>query len=154
MKLGQALREVERELQSARLKAVTSNRPIRVRFDCPAAGQYRLVELLGTPQVPSANDGVGVLSRCQQTAFPFPAADRNPVTRPNHDGPIRRLPQSVTFGAAPTLEFWPDGSVHVDSGTTNPWPVVAGTGTAVTLVKDGVLRTITVNGVGKITLVQ
>ena len=154
MKLGQALREVERELQTARLKAVTSNRPIRVRFNCPAAGQYRMVELIGSPQSPNANDGVGVLGRCQETAYPYPAPDQNPVTRPNHDGPVRRLPQSVTFGAAPVLEFWPDGSVHTNSGTTNPWPVVAGTGTAVTLVKDGVVRSITVNGLGKITYVQ
>src|SRR5215210_5760180 len=56
IKLGQATREVERELQTARLRAVTSNQPIRVRFDCPAAGQYRITELIGTPAVPAAAD--------------------------------------------------------------------------------------------------
>jgi hypothetical protein len=35
MRLGQGAREVERELQTARLKAVTTNRPVRVRFNCP-----------------------------------------------------------------------------------------------------------------------
>ena len=35
MKLGQGQREVERELQMARLKAVTANRRMRVLFNCP-----------------------------------------------------------------------------------------------------------------------
>ena len=48
IKLGQAARQVERELQTARLKAVSSNQPMRVRFDCPVAKQYRIVELVGT----------------------------------------------------------------------------------------------------------
>src|SRR5688572_13269848 len=107
MKLGINAREVERELQSARLKAVTSNRPIRVRFNCPVAGQYRTVELIGSASSPHANDTPA--DRCQETAYPFPAADREPLTRPNHDGPLRRLSDKVTFGAAKNLEFWPDG---------------------------------------------
>src|SRR5215213_5624244 len=57
IKLGQATREVERELQTARLRAVTSNQPIRFRFNCPAAGQYRMTELIGTPAVPAGADG-------------------------------------------------------------------------------------------------
>jgi type II secretory pathway pseudopilin PulG len=155
MKLGQALREVERELQAARLKAVTANRPMRVRFNCPAAGGYRMVELLGTPAVPQADDADGAMTRCQQTAYPYPAdPDRDPLTRPNHDGPTRELPDTVTFGATETLEFWPDGSVHADEGTGNPWPVVPNSGTAITLVKDGKVRSITVNGIGKVTYVQ
>ena len=36
MKLNGAAREVERELQIARLRAVTVNRPLQVRFNCPA----------------------------------------------------------------------------------------------------------------------
>ena len=49
IKLGQATREVERELQTARLRAVSANQQMRLRFDCPAAGQYRMTELVGTP---------------------------------------------------------------------------------------------------------
>jgi type II secretory pathway pseudopilin PulG len=153
LKLGQAAREVERELQTARLKAVTSNRPMRVRFNCPAAGQYRMVELIGTPALPAAADAAA--SRCQETAYPFPSGDVNPLTRPNHDGPLRRLPAVVSFGAVSTLEFWPDGSVHRQAGTELPWAgVPASTGTAITLVKGTEIRRITVNGLGKITLVQ
>ena len=59
-KLGQTVREVERELQTARLKAVTANRPLRIRFDCPAAGQYRITELIGTSSVPAAEDSAAI----------------------------------------------------------------------------------------------
>ncbi len=151
-KLGQTVREVERELQGARLKAVTANRPIRIRFDCPAAGQYRAVELIGTPSVPAAADSAA--NRCQETTYPTPAADNNPLTRPNHDGPMRRLPTGITFSAANTLEFWPDGTVHQEQGATLPWPVVAAAGTSITLAKGTVTKRIDVNGVGKVTLVR
>ena len=40
--------ELEREFQSARLRAVIANRSLRVRLNCPAAGYYRTVEVLGT----------------------------------------------------------------------------------------------------------
>ena len=151
-KLGQTVREVERELQTARLKAVTANRPLRIRFNCPAAGQYRITELIGTPSVPAAEDGAA--NRCQESVYPTPAGDDNPLTRPNHDGAMRRLPAGITFGTANTLEFWPDGSVHQQAGATLPWPVVPVAGTSVTLVKGSVTKRIDVNGVGKITLVQ
>ncbi len=151
-KLGQTVREVERELQGARLKAVTANRPIRIRFDCPAAGQYRAVELIGTPSVPAAADSAA--NRCQETTYPTPAADNNPLTRPNHDGPMRRLPTGITFSAANTLEFWPDCTVHQEQGATLPWPVVAAAGTSITLAKGTVTKRIDVNGVGKVTLVR
>jgi len=151
-KLGQSLREVERELQGARLKAVTANRPFRIRFNCPAAGEYRMVELIGTASVPAAQDTAS--DRCQESVYPSPAADGNPLTRPNHDGPVRRLPTGVAFGATSTLEFWSDGTVHQESGSIVPWPVVGTAGTSITLVKGSVTRRIDVNGIGKITLVQ
>jgi type II secretory pathway pseudopilin PulG len=150
VKLSQGLREVERELQTARLKAVTANRPIRVRFNCPVNGEYRMVELIGTPSVPAAVDDS--LDRCKETAYPM-GGDGNPLTRPNHDGPQKRLANTVAFGAQSTLEFWPDGSVHKDTGSGTPWPVLATTGTAITLTKGSTVKSITVNGLGKITLV-
>jgi hypothetical protein len=149
LKLSQGLREVEREMQTARLKAVTSNRPIRVRFNCPVAGQYRMVELIGTPSVPAAVDTS--LDRCKESSYPM-GGDGNPLTRPNHDGAQKHLAQTVSFGAASTLEFWPDGSVHKDDGSGSPWPVVPTTGTAVTVTKGAQVKSITVNGLGKITL--
>lgn len=146
--LGNNAREVERELQSARLKAVTSNRPIRLRFNCPVAGEYRMVEVIGSASAPDAKDSA--TDRCQETVYPYPAPDREPLTRPNHDGPLRRLSSGVTFGAAKNLEFLPNGSVRQQENAS----FVAITTTEVTLVKGTDVKKITVNGLGKIRLAQ
>jgi type II secretory pathway pseudopilin PulG len=150
MRLSQGAREVERELQTARLLAVTSNRPIRVRFNCPTADKYRMVELIGSTYVPVAADSAD--NRCQENVYPFPAADRNPMTLPNLDGPLRTLPRDVSFGATKTLEFWPNGTVHHDTGAAGVWPELPTTGTSITIVKGSTVKTITVNGLGKIQL--
>ncbi len=150
MKLGQAAREVERELQTARMAAVSANQPMRVRFTCNATGEYRMVELIGTPSVPVAADSAA--NRCSTALYPFPAADRNPLTRPNNDGPLRYLPALTTFTTSTTVEFWPDGTAHMASGTVNPWPVIASTGTNIVLTRKGKTKTILVNGLGKVQL--
>lgn len=150
MRLGQASREVERELQTAKSRAVGKGRPIRVRFNCPAAGQYRITELLGTPSVPLAADAAA--DRCSPTLYPFPASDNNPLTRPNLDGPVRLLDRSVAFGAVQTIEFWPDGTAHYNVGGASPWPMIPVTGISLTLTRKNVTSTITVNGLGKIQL--
>jgi hypothetical protein len=152
MKLGQAQRDVNVELNQARLLAVSANRPIRIRFNCPAAGQYRLTELIGTPGVPDADDTAG--DRCSESKWRYPANDNDPATRPNHDGPTRYLPRGVTFGTAATLEFWPNGTVHKQVAAENPWTTVDVAGTAITVVKGTSVKSITVNGLGKIQLVQ
>lgn len=150
MRLGQSAREVERELQTARLRAVTSNRPMRVRFGCPTDKEYRMVELIGTPSLPVAADDA--LNRCQEIVYPAAPPDNNPLTVPNLDGPTRKIDPSVSFGSAKTIEFWPDGSAHAATGATNPWPVLPTGGTAITLTKGAAVKTITVNGLGKIQL--
>ena len=152
MRLSQSAREVEREIQSARNKAVLNNRPMRVRFNCPVAGQLRVVELLGTPTVPAAADLT--TNRCAETTYPYPPPDRDPSTRPNLDGPVLRLDSKVQFGTVQTLEFWTDGSAH--AGAVSPLPMlpVAGTSLTLTSTAGSTTRTatITVNGIGKITL--
>ena len=149
-RLGMGLRDVERELQFAKLKAVSTNRPMRVRFDCPVEGQLRVVELIGSPAVPDANDADLVTNRCSESLYPYPTADRNRLRRPNHDGPIRRLDVGTTVAAQKTLEFWPDGSVHADAAAGNPWPNVGSPGVMITLVRKGKSKSIAVNGLGKI----
>jgi prepilin-type N-terminal cleavage/methylation domain-containing protein len=149
MKLGEAAREVERELQTARMTAVSANQPMRLRFDCPVVGAYRIVELVGTPSAPAAADSIA--TRCLQTSYPYPPdSDKNPLTRPNHDGPVRYLASKVTFTASTTIEFWPDGTAHTNTGGVNPWPGIAGTGTTITLTKGTLTKSIKVNGVGKV----
>jgi len=151
-KLQQAQRDVNVELNQARLLAVSANRPIRIRFNCPAAGQFRITELIGTPGVPSADDTAS--DRCSESKWRYPANDNDPATRPNHDGPTRYLPRGVTFGTAATLEFWPNGTVHKQVAAENPWSVVDVGGTAVTVVRGTTVKSVTVNGLGKIQLVQ
>jgi type II secretory pathway pseudopilin PulG len=146
-RLGMESRNVERELQSARLSAVATNRPIRMRFNCPSAGKYRRVELIGTVNIPHADDAESrAVARC---GYPFPAADMNPLTRPNNDGPPQQLYSSVTFTAVQTLEFWPDGTVHVP-GATNPWPRLGATEATITVAKGSTTKSIKVNSLGKI----
>ncbi|HXH05188.1 MAG TPA: GspH/FimT family pseudopilin [Vicinamibacterales bacterium] len=142
LRLNQAAREVERELQTARLRAVATNRTLRVRSNCPTAGYVRIVEVLGTSADTAAN-------RCSESAYPFPAADNDPVTRPNHDGPLRKLYSGVTITTG-TLEFRPNGTVFQVDGAGVPQPI--STFVTVTLTRQSKTRSITVNGVGKIQL--
>jgi type II secretory pathway pseudopilin PulG len=152
IRLQQSAREVERELQSAKQKAVSSKRPIRVRFNCPAAGQYRVVELIGSARTPAAADAPTSMDRCRPTSYPFPAPDDDPATRPNLDGPLKQLDPRVTFGAVRSVEFWSDGTAHWDTGTGLSWPQIPVTGTTLTMTKGSNIASITVNGLGKITL--
>jgi len=141
IKLGDATRTVERELHSARLKAVTVNRSLRVRLNCPAAGYIRTVEVLGDATDTSTN-------RCLQTAFPYPPADTEMTTVPNFDGPI----QTLTLGATVTsqvLEFRSDGTAYeVVSNVAQP---IAGSVT-ITVSRNGKSKTVTVNAAGKINI--
>jgi type II secretory pathway pseudopilin PulG len=145
--LGEAVRQIRSELQTAKLLAVTSNRPIRVRFNCPSAGDYRMTELIGTPTKPDALDDAA--TRCSEQLFPYPAADITPLTRPNHDGPIRKLDTRVQFGGVQTIEFWPDGTARIDQGL-RPWTMIGANPVELNLVKGTLVKTITVNGLGKI----
>ena len=151
-RLGIETRNVERELQSARLSAVATNRPIRVRFNCPSSGMYRRVEVIGTVNTPHSDDAEArAAARC---AYPYPAADTNPLTRPNNDGPIVSLYQTVSFTASQTLEFWPNGTVHVPAAT-NPWPILGAAGATITLSKGSTYsKSIQVNSLGKIRIEQ
>ena len=149
-RLAQAAREVERELQWARSRAVGKGRPMRVRFNCPGPGQYRVVELIGSPSAPAAADGAA--DRCNLATYPYPAADENPATRPNLDGPLRRLEPGVAFGLVRTIEFWPDGTAHYDANTAGVWPLIPPAGVAIRVDRKEKSSTIRVNGVGRITL--
>jgi len=125
-RLSMEARNVEREMQLARLNAVTTNRPIRVRFNCPTAGQYRRVELIGSVNNPETGDDADNQGarRCALNYYPYPAADKDPLTRPNNDGPLLQLNSKVVFTSVQTLEFWPNGTVHVSPGvpSAQPWP--------------------------------
>lgn len=140
IKLNEATRMVERELQDARIKAVSTNTPVQMRTNCPAAGYLRIVEVLGTAADTAAN-------RCLQTIYPFPA-DSDLMTRPNSDGPVRVISNAATVTTA-SIQFAPDGTAK---------QVVSGVATAIvtpvtlTVTRNGESRTVTINGLGKVQL--
>ena len=137
-RLNAATRELERELQSARLRAVTNNRSLRVRLNCPAAGYYRTVEVLGTAADSATN-------RCLISAYPFPA-DMDLTTRPNYDGPPRVLPNQATVTDA-VIEFRPDGTAHtVVANVAQPMAVPV----TLTVTRLDKSQAVTINGSGKI----
>ena len=92
----------------------------------------------------------------QHHELPVPDNDPEFFAIPNNDGPLQTLPIEVSFGNVETIEFWPDGSAHVQSGTTNPWPVIGTAGLSLTMYdvkyQSTMVKSITVNGLGKITL--
>lgn len=139
-KLNEAARMIEREFQDARLKAVSANRSVRVRTNCPATGFVRTVEVLGTAADSAAN-------RCLQTAYPFPADD-NIVTRPNYDGPIRAIPNAAVVSTV-TYEFQPDGTVLAVVSNVAARMTTEQT---VTITRGSRSRSVKVNGAGKIQL--
>ena len=149
--LAESQRAVQSELQQARLKAVTSNRILRVRFNCPVAQQFRIVELIGTPSLPASQDTAS--NRCSDVSFPYPAGDDNPVTAPNYDGPLRRLDSRVTFGTVQTIEFRPSGTAHSVNADGTSGPMV-GDGIQIELKKGTDERSVTVNSLGKISSVS
>lgn len=152
-RLGIAIREVERELQTARVKAVTANRQVRVLFNCPAAGQFRRVEVLGEPGLPDGRDDS--LARCSDATFPYPAADNNPLTRPNLDGPLHRLPWGVTIGGISGVEFRPDGTASSDAfGGTIAFADIPVGGVSAVVTKDTRSRSLTVNGMGRVYVIR
>jgi prepilin-type N-terminal cleavage/methylation domain-containing protein len=142
MRLGNSARELERELQTARLKSVQTNRDLQVRTNCPTVGQYRIIEVGISAGIDTA------ANRCSPAVYPFPAADTNPVTRPNFDGPVRRLYRGVTVTTT-TIEFHADGTAY-QSVSGVPTRIVGDA--TMTVTKNSKTRSVTINGLGKIQL--
>jgi prepilin-type N-terminal cleavage/methylation domain-containing protein len=141
IKLSDAARMVVGELQDARIKAVSTNRVFRVRMNCPSTGYIRRVEVLATAVDTAAN-------RCLQSAYPFPAADNDVMTRPNYDGPVRTLPAGATVTST-IVQFSPDGTAaEVVGGVVQ----AIATTLTLTITRDSKSKSVTINAVGKIQL--
>lgn len=137
-----SVRVVERELQSARMKAVNANTVLRVRTNCPSAGYIRTVEVVGNAGIDNA------ANRCDTTAYPYPPPDTELTTRPNHDGPARVLPEGTNVSDI-VLQFSPDGTVaQVVSGVPQRIDGYA----PVMVSHNYKYKTVTINGAGKIQL--
>jgi type II secretory pathway pseudopilin PulG len=107
-KFNSDVQAVAATIRSARYKAVASNVALRVRFNCPATGQMRVVEVLG-------NAADSAADRCDLDAYPYPDAD--PATAPNNDGPVLSMGESSDFaGTIPSLEITVAGRVSPLTG--------------------------------------
>ena len=77
--------QIGSQIRQARLKAITRNQRFRVTFDCPAAGQYRVLAVQDDPLIDDAAD------RCSQTY--------------ERDSGVYAMPANVSYGDdLPTLE--------------------------------------------------
>lgn len=136
-------RTVERELQVARLQAVSTSSPMRVRLNCPASGQMRVVEVTG---VDSTDNNA---NRCSPSTFPTPGPTDTLTSTPSLDGPVMYLKDGVTVTSTVTnFQFDPDGRVSSvgSGGATTP----LGTGTTLTIAYGSYTHTVSINGFGRI----
>ena len=136
--LRAATREVAAQIRAARLRAVTSNRTMRVRFNCPAAGQFRVVEVVGVAAVDGAAD------RCSLTAYPYPSP-APPAARPNHDGPVVALPGQTGFGGFQDIDIAANGRVT---------PLAGGLPVTITVADNYENQNLTVSASGRVQLPQ
>lgn len=140
--LNSSIQSVGAEIRSARFSAVSKNRTLRVRFNCPAANQFRIVEVVGIAAVDNAAD------RCDPAAYPFP--DPNPAAAPNLDGPVVTLVRDAVFGAVQDLEIGTTGRVTPLTGCPT---CTTGAPPAALVVGNGYgTKTITVTASGQVLL--
>ncbi|MEO7189644.1 MAG: hypothetical protein ABI051_01160 [Vicinamibacterales bacterium] len=141
---GNAARLVERELQTARLKAVGTSHALRVKFSCPVAGQFRTLEVTGVAMTDTA------ATRCSPTAYPSPGPIDLLRSTPSLDSAVRYLPTGTTVSATSLdIEFSPTGQVFTyAAGVGTP----LGADLVLTVTRAGTSKTVTINALGRVKL--
>ena len=114
--MNSSTRQVAGEIRGARFTAVAKNRTMRVRFNCPGPGQFRVIEVTGNAGIDNDQN------RCAEANYPFP--DPNPAAAPNADGPIMWLNDAAAFGAVQDIQITTRGRVQPLTGC--PAACVAG----------------------------
>lgn len=140
--LNTSAQTVAAAIRSARYTAVSKNRTVRVRFNCPAANQFRVVEVVGTSAVDAAAD------RCSEDVYPYP--DTDTAAAPNTDGPVETLPNGSQFGELQNLEIDPTGRMTPLTGC--PACAAAAPPAAVVIGNGVETRTITITAHGQVQL--
>lgn len=111
------------QVRQARLKAISRNTSFRIRFDCPAVGQLRVLVVTGVAATDNAAD------RCSQYL--------------QHDSGIFQMPSQVTYTAAlPVLQVTGRGQFTAIGGAV---PLTINLGYA-----GRTFRSMTVSGTGQI----
>jgi prepilin-type N-terminal cleavage/methylation domain-containing protein len=143
--LNQAVQTVGISVRGARHAALSKNRTVRVRFNCPAANQMRVVEFVGNPAIDDDPN------RCSEVAYPYP--NPTPGVAPDIDGPVIRLPEDARFGALSSIEINTEGRVQRLTGCNPACVAAAAPATVAVLGNNGhETRTITITAGGQILL--
>jgi prepilin-type N-terminal cleavage/methylation domain-containing protein len=140
--LNTSVHSVAAAIRGARYSAVAKNRAVRVRFNCPAANQFRVVEVTGNAGIDQAAD------RCSEAVYPYP--DPDDTVAPNIDGQMLRLGEDTQFGAAQDIQI--DTSGRVTKLTGCPACVSSAAPATIAVVNGNDTRTITVNASGQVQL--
>ena len=85
------------QIRQARLKAISRNKSFRVRFDCPASGQFRVLEVTGNATIDNAT------TRCS--------------TPQTYDSGVYAMPANVSYGTPPILTVTSRGVFSASSGS-------------------------------------
>jgi Tfp pilus assembly protein FimT len=112
------------QIRQARLKAISRNTTFQIRFNCPAAGQFRSLAMTGTSSIDNHVD------RCSQTR--------------DYDSGVFALPTGTSYGDADLVLSVNGRGVYSSangSGIPETLSVTYGTST----------RTLTVSATGQIT---
>ena len=92
-----ASEQIGSQIRQARLKAISRNIRFRVRFDCPAAGQFRVLQVTGDVGIDNAAD------RCNDSQ--------------DYDSGVYVMPANVSYGDdPPLLEVNSRGEFSSDKG--------------------------------------
>jgi Tfp pilus assembly protein FimT len=122
--LNNASQQVASTIRAARYAAVSKGTTLRIRFNCPATGQYRVVEVTSLSAIDQDP------ARCSNTAYPFP--DPTAGMLPDNEGPVLLVPPGTEFGSVEDMEISKEGRVTPLTGC----PACATTGGAVTLALE------------------
>jgi len=142
---SEAARLVERQLQTARLKAVTTARTLRVRLSCPAAGQLRILEVTGVGTTDNASN------RCDPAVYPSPGPRDALRATPSLDSPVVYLPPGTTIaGSVQQFQFDPRGSVSSVDAAGGTAALVGDV--TLTITREGWTHIVRVNAVGRISV--
>ncbi len=112
--------EVGAQIRGARVLAVTTGTTVRVRFNCPGPGEYRVLEVTNRRSIDSDRD------RCSTRAFPYP--DPSPGKGPDHDGPLMTLKEGVRFSDHQDFDIGPTGEITPVGGGQAPVPITISDG--------------------------
>ena len=143
--MNSSTRQVAAEIRGARFTAVAKNRTMRVRFNCPGPGQFRVVEVTGNAGIDNDQN------RCAEANYPYP--DPNPAAAPNADGPVMWLNNAAAFGAVQDVQITTRGRIQPLTGC--PAACVAGLPPASIELDNGhETKVLTISASGTVTIPQ